>query len=285
MTDVDLARRFVARNARLLDRHRFAHLIDGAPPEPVLRALAAYANDDGGFGHALEPDLRSPTSQPGAVQHALEILGETGATSDPMLRGACDFLRSAQRPDGGVPFVLASVGDDERAPWWQPSEDSSLVQTASNAAALLRAGAEHPWLDGAVAYCWAHRDRATESAYDAIFAVAFLDAVPDAARAEAALDDVGGRILEAGVIAIEPDVGGDVHTPLDLSPRPGARSRRLFDDATIDAHLDALAAAQGDDGGWSFGWPGWSPAATLDWRGYLTVHALIVLRAHGRLPG
>ena len=283
MTDVDLARRFVARNARLLDRHRFAHLIDGAPPEPVLRALAAYANDDGGFGHALEPDLRSPTSQPGAVQHALEILGETGATSDAMLLGAANFLRSVQRPDGGVPFALASVGDDERAPWWQPSDDSSPIQTASNAAALLRAGAEHPWLEGAVAYCWAHLDRVAESAYHALFAVAFLDAVADDDRAQAALDEAGGRILDPGLISLDPAAGGDVHTPLDLSPWPAARSRRLFDQATIDAHLDALAAAQGDDGGWSFGFPEWSPAATLDWRGYMTVRALVVLRANGRL--
>ena len=283
MTDVDRARRFLARNARVLDRHRFAHLIDGAPAEPVLRALRAHVNEDGGFGHALEPDLRSPTSQPGAVQHAIEMLGECEAADDPMLRGACDFLLSASNPDGGVPFVLASIGDDERAPWWQPSPDSSLIQTAANAAALLRAGAEHPWLDGAVAYCWEHLDRATETAYDALFAVAFLDAVPDADRAEAALGEVGERILAAGLIALDPAAGGDVHTPLDLSPRPGARSRRLFDHATIDAHLDALAGAQGEDGGWGFGWPEWSPAATLDWRGYLTLHALLLLGAHGRL--
>jgi len=50
----------------------------------------------------------------------------------------------------------------------------------------------------------------------------------------------------------------------------------------IEAHLDHLAAAQRDDGGWMFNWPSWSPAAEADWRGFITVDALRVLRANGR---
>jgi hypothetical protein len=37
------------------------------------------------------------------------------------------------------------------------------------------------------------------------------------------------------------------------------------------------------DGGWTFNWPAWSPPAERDWRGFLTVDALRVLRANGRL--
>jgi hypothetical protein len=32
-----------------------------------------------------------------------------------------------------------------------------------------------------------------------------------------------------------------------------------------------------------FNWPSWPPAAERDWRGYLTVDALRILRANGRL--
>jgi hypothetical protein len=59
-------------------------------------------------------------------------------------------------------------------------------------------------------------------------------------------------------------------------------ARRLFDPAVIDAHLDHLAGRQREDGGWMFNWPSWSPAAEADWRGFLTVDALRVLRANGR---
>lgn len=48
----------VLANARLLDRHRLAVLLHGAPVAPVLDALRAYRNPDGGFGHALEPESR-----------------------------------------------------------------------------------------------------------------------------------------------------------------------------------------------------------------------------------
>jgi hypothetical protein len=51
----------------------------------------------------------------------------------------------------------------------------------------------------------------------------------------------------------------------------------------IERDLDALEAGQQEDGGWTFGWPAWNPVATYEWRGVITVHALRVLRAHGRV--
>jgi hypothetical protein len=53
--------------------------------------------------------------------------------------------------------------------------------------------------------------------------------------------------------------------------------------ALIEAHLDHLAASQQADGGWTFNWPAWSPAAEREWRGIRTVEALFVLRANDRL--
>jgi hypothetical protein len=50
----------------------------------------------------------------------------------------------------------------------------------------------------------------------------------------------------------------------------------------IDAHLDHLARAQRDDGGWTFNWLAWSPVAAAEWRGAMTVGALARLRANGR---
>jgi hypothetical protein len=61
--------------------------------------------------------------------------------------------------------------------------------------------------------------------------------------------------------------------PLDFATAPDSLARSLFD-ATIKAHLDHLAHAQREDGGWMFNRPTWSPAAELEWRGFLTVAAL-----------
>ena len=112
--------------------------------------------------------------------------------------------------------------------------------------------------------------------------LAFLERVPDRKRAEDAFDRVGPLLLSSGLVALDPGAEGETFGPLDFAPLPGSIARRLFDAATIEAHLDHLAGAQRDDGGWMFNWPSWSPAAESDWRGFLTVDALRVLRANGR---
>jgi len=68
----------------VLDRHRFAHLFLAASEAPVLEALRPYQNEDGGFGNALEPDLRAPVSQPLPVWTALTVLDESDGFDDPM---------------------------------------------------------------------------------------------------------------------------------------------------------------------------------------------------------
>ena len=289
IADIQAATTFIHANARLLDRHRLAHLLDGADPEPVLQTLRAYRNPDGGFGNAIEPDMRAPDSQPVGVHTAMEIIHELSVREDPMIGSACDWLASVERPGGGVAFCLPSALDHPSGPWWQPPDATSITQTAANAAALHALGVDHPWLDGASELLWrwlddlhlASAELGPGIAYDVRFAVWFLNTVPDAARAEAALDALAPSLLASGLITLEAGTGGHVQTPLDLAPLPESRARRMFDQATIDAHLDALAAAQHDDGGWMIGFDQWSPAATLEWRGALTVHVLRVLRANG----
>jgi hypothetical protein len=286
--DLQAATDFIFKEARLLERHRLAHLLGEAAADPVVCTLRAYRNDDGGFGHAIEPDMRAPLSQPVGIHTALEILHEVGAHDDQLTTAAADWLTTITRPDGGIPFCLPSVLDYPRNPIWQPADESSVIQTAANAAALHTLNVEHAWLDGADEFLWRWLDqldlatlqRTPGTGYELRFAITFLNAVPDAARAEAALDALAPGLDP--FVPTDPSAGGDVQTPLDVAPWPDSRARRLFDQGTIDAHLDALEAAQRPDGGWMFGWDQWNPVATHEWRGVLTVLALRVLRANGR---
>src|SRR6266566_1168141 len=107
--DFSQATDFVWRTARLLDRHRFAFLFLDGPRDAVLAALRPYQNADGGFGHALEPDLRGPVSQPLPVWSALRVLDEINAFDDPMVKHACDYLMTITTSEGGVPFALPSI--------------------------------------------------------------------------------------------------------------------------------------------------------------------------------
>ncbi len=87
----------------------------------------------------------------------------------------------------------------------------------------------------------------------------------------------GAAPVRDAVAAYRNDDGGFGH-----ALEPDSLARGLFDGAPIKAHLDHLAQAQRDDGGWTFNWLAWSPAAEREWRGFLTVDALRVVRANGR---
>ena len=281
--NIAAAEQYVHANARLLERHRLAVLLGGASAAPVVDALRAYRNPDGGFGHALEPDVRDPGSQPAATLHALWILTEVGATDDPMVAGAGAWVAAIAEPDGGVPMVLPSAAGHPRAPWMQPSSGGSFL-TYALAGALWAAGADEPWLHDGTAWCWAALERSEHlSANGVRFALDFLNAVPDEERARAAIERLRTRLGPDGSIPVEGGIEDERITPLDLSERPGTRSRDLFTDDQIEADLDRLEHGQQEDGGWKFDFLAWSPGQEVEWRGAVTVLALRTLHAHGRV--
>ncbi len=283
--DFDAAAAFLAGHARVLDRRVFQRLFSGGAAEPVRDAVAAYRNDDGGFGHGLEPDCRAAASQPAAVEMALRLMDMTGAWDDRLVRDAIDWLATVAPAGGGAPFARPTVTQGPHAPWWQPDEGqrASLIQTGQISGLLYSRGFTHPWLDGATEVMWSGIATLAEpGGYEMFGVLAFLQHVPDRSRAAEAFERVAPLLTSRGLVALDPEAAGEVHTPLDFAPLPGSVARAVFDEATIEAHLSHLAAAQHDDGGWMFDWPSWSSAAEADWRGFVTVDALRVLRANGR---
>jgi len=285
--DIEAARRFIYDDARLLERHRLAALFDDAPSGRVLDALCPYRNDDGGWGHALEPDQRAPGSQVSAALSALEVLAELGTAADPavtpLVTETADWLASVALPDGRVPHVLPSGVGYPAAPWMsEPSENGLL--TYAIAGHLWELGVNHPWLDTATAWCWGQVEgEALEGGYTVEFALHFLDAVPEPDRAAAAIERVRPLLGKDGTIPVEGGQDDERLMPLHLSTRPGALSRALFTSGQISAELDRLEQEQLDDGGWDFDFLHWSPGQIVEWRGIVTLGALQTLRRHGRL--
>ncbi|NJP95774.1 hypothetical protein HCN51_41165 [Nonomuraea sp. FMUSA5-5] len=284
MDVLDRAEQYLHHHGRLIDRLRFEALFRGGSRTRVLDALRCYQNEDGGFGHALEPDLRGPGSQPEPVEVAFWILDELDAFDSPLVPAACKYLSSITKGDGGVPFVLPSVRDTVRAPWWDSDDDppGNLVPTASVAGLLHKHAVTHPWLDAATDFCWSKLYAAKEFApYAARAAVTFLNWVPDRGRAESEFARLRDAIL--ATVTFDLKASGHVHFPLDFAPQP--LRLPLFTQDVLDAGLDAMQAAQSPDGGWSGNWLMWTPLVEHEWGGHLTVARLKTLRAYGRLPG
>jgi hypothetical protein len=283
--DFDAAADFVAASARVIDRRVFERLFAGGPAVAVRDAVAAYRNADGGFGYGLEPDGRAGGSQPAAVEMALRIMDVADAWDPSLVGDAVDWLATVAPAEGGATFALPSVSEGPHAPWWAAAEGNppSPIQTGQIAGLLYGRGVTHPWLTRATEVMWSLIAGLDEPGpYDMFGVLAFLERVPDRDRAEEAFARVGPLILSRGLAALDPSAGGEVHSPLDFAPLPGSMARRLFDPAVIEAHLDHLAGGQLADGGWTFNWPAWSAAAEADWRGFVTVDALRVLRGNGR---
>jgi hypothetical protein len=293
MTEFDMASRFMDTHARLIDRRRFDLLFGDGEREPAVAALAGYANPDGGFGWALEPDLRSASSQPVGALHAFELLEEIAPATSPLAAPLCDWLDSVSLADGGLPFALPGADGPGSAPHWAAADHSrsSLLSTsfvcgvAHRVAAHDPAVAEHPWLARATDYC--RREIAGMAgprfAIEFRYVLQLLDTLHDkSADAAGELERLAALLPASATMPVKGGAEGERLRPLDFSPDPDRPLRALLSADVIDADLDRLAADQQDDGGWDIDFNAVSPAAALEWRGYATVHALKTLKANGR---
>ncbi|MBB4712179.1 hypothetical protein [Streptomyces luteogriseus] len=293
---VTRAERFVWLNARVLEQRRFAHHFRGAAADPVETALDAYRNEDGGYGHALEPDLRGPVSQPLHTAHALRVLDAVGRCAGQRVERMCRYLTSVSTADGALPAIHPSQRDYPTAPFVTVVDDppSDLLATGPVVGLLHRNEVWHAWLFRATDFCWLAVESLEKShPYEIEAAVAFLDSAPDRPRAEAAAGRLGRLVREHRLAALDPDrldaypvspgyAPGEHHFPYDYARTPRSLARAWFTDDEMSRSLDHLTAQQQEDGGWPVRWRHWAPAPALEARPLVTIEALRVLSAHGR---
>jgi hypothetical protein len=289
MADLDLARDFIASNARLLDRRRMELALNGGDAEATLTVLAGYRNPDGGFGWALEPDSRAPAGQPVAALHAFEVFEEIAPRTSPMAAGLLDWLDTIALAHGAVPFALPAPATAGSAPMWQTADPTqpSLHMTAVVLGIAHRvarhdpAVAAHPWLHTATD--WAMTEIAAIDEPRHAIELRYVLQLLDALDAHDELARLWAHVPESGTLPVTGGRPDEAMRPLDFSPEPDRPLRGLLDPRTIEADLDRLEAEQHDDGGWDVDWTHWSPAGGLEWRGWATVRAVRILRANGRL--
>ncbi len=101
------ARSFLKNSARNLERAWFEYEFESGPIDAVWEALQSFQNEDGGFGHAIEPDFRYTGSSALATTVGLQHLSRLGADADnPQVRRAIQYYRtlSTQKSQGGKAF-------------------------------------------------------------------------------------------------------------------------------------------------------------------------------------
>jgi len=296
------ARRFLETEARPLERALFAFRFEDGSPNRVVEELARFANEDGGFGRALEPDVRTPSSSALATALGLKVLEELDAPPHhPLVRGAVDWLVETFDPDAWVWRVVPrNTNDHPHAPWWH-DEDGSLARTFDGFEIIPRAlvvGLLHrfgrclpaDWLD-----------EVTESTVRCVETVDVLgegggsdiEYVVHLARTETLPDRYRRRLVTRIRAAIPEVVARDPEawstycvTPLRAVPSPGSIGADLIE-RELQENLDVLIDRQSSDGAWDPTWtfeypPEWAIART-EWCGILTLGALTTLHVFGRI--
>ncbi|HET6290090.1 MAG TPA: hypothetical protein VFG15_25495 [Amycolatopsis sp.] len=285
--ELKTAATFMATHARLLDRRRFEVLFRDGDPAAALATLEGYRNPDGGYGHGLEPDCRSATSQPGGALHAFEVFADIGPATSPRAAELCDWLASISLPDGGIPFALPMPDPFGSAPFWASADPavSSLqitavvAVTAHRVAAHDPAVAAHPWLAKATRYCVEEIEKIDEAPH--ALALAFAVKLADALGDTRLVGNLGRFVPDDGVLAVGGGIEGEAMRPLDFAPEPGGPARKLFRPEVVEADLRRVAGGQHEDGGWRVDYASYSPAAALEWNGLFTVNTLSLLRNNG----
>ncbi|MGW7671303.1 hypothetical protein ACWGJX_29870 [Streptomyces sp. NPDC054775] len=290
------AEHFVWLTARVLEQRRFEYHFLGGGADPVESALTAYRNEDEGYGHALEPDLRGPVSQPLHTMHALRVLDSIGRCGGQRAERACRYLTGVATPDGALPAIHPGQRGYPAAPFLPIVDDpaSDLLATAPVVGLLHRNQVWHAWLFRATDFCWQAVESLEKShPYEIEAAVAFLDSAPDRVRAQAAAERLGRLVRAQRLAVLDSDrldaypvasgyAPGEHHFPHDFARTPDSVARAWFTDEEMARALDLLAAEQQADGGWPIRWRAWAPGTALECRPMVTIEALRTLRAYGR---
>ena len=139
---------FIWENARHLERAIFAYRFANGPSAHILQILSSYQNEDGGFGHALEPDLRAPDSHPLFVEFALHTLYACNLRDAVLAGKVGDFLAQHADLQQGIPTLFPSARLFPRASHWHsPAAEAPSFDRLNGLVGLLQwQGIAHPWL-------------------------------------------------------------------------------------------------------------------------------------------
>lgn len=268
------ARHFIFSNARRVDRAMFETIFEktfqGGDGEALVNALNAYRNVDGGFGHALEPDLRTPSSQPLHCETALMMLKQAGVCRPDFADACCDYLAQVARSDCALPAFTQDALDYPAAAHWQSGfgAQPSVDRACGIVASLAWHGATHPWFVAARAACSKHIQSADiDEAHHLRYAFEAAEALLEGPARERTLVRLRSMLEHADFFVAETPVERYGLTPLQFVAAPDSAARAVFDDTSIERHLEDLLARQSEDGGWPIRFDPPSDAARTEWRG------------------
>lgn len=288
--------RTVTRDGRPLEAALCIHQFAKPCPQLVLGELSKFQNDDGGFGHGIEPDFLLPDSSPLATSVALQLLVQLDQYpgSSSMIRSAIQYLELSYDPGSmGWYATPPTVNDHPHTPWWHFQVDQGMSEIDKNwgnpSAELIgylahyRQHVRRLDVDHLVNIAMGHLRRMTQYDDHEIYCYIRLHNLLPDSQAVTMRDAISGAVAE--VLSHDPH-GWE----FDYQPRPmdfvGESDHRFgISDDLIELNLEYVVDKLTHDGVMR---PSWGRRFYTDgledswsqWQGILTLQALRFLDWH-----
>ncbi len=282
----DKASNFIWRHGRLLERRIFECIFQGGSKNNILTALKAYQNEDGGFGNAIEPDLRAPNSHPLFMEFALRVLYDCNIKDKELSQKAYVYISNHADLKKGIPAIFTSSANYPRAEHWNnPVSTEPSINRLSGLIGLLKwQGVENSWLDKAVEICL--QDISSNTYHDAhtiLTAFCLLESLPQTDEILRLFMKLSKELFNADFFRLDVAPQNYGLSPLEFAPSPTSYCRSIFSDDTILDHLKVLESQQYDDGGWQIEWEPPGETAILEWRAYKTLKSIMILNSYNKI--
>ena len=297
----EASRQFIETTARPLEIARFRHAFDGASVILVFDTLKSYQNPDGGFGHALEPDLRANESSVLCTSIAFQVLTSIHATPDQALvtAGIAYLLETLDREKCHWRIIPGEAEHSPHAPWWnQAGREKEFDSFSLNPTAEI------------LGYLY---DYLGEAQSDILSLVSKQVISHLSGLEKIEMHDLLCCFRLQQTKTLPEEIDRPIHQKLNqlidvtISYDPaqwkeyGLRPLQVVDDPSspfmhgreesVAANLEYEISSQNEDGSWTPTWS-WGDAypkdwilAYRDWSGVLTLEKLLLLERYHRIEG
>lgn len=291
---------FLKSKARPLEVARFKAIFEGSGIANVCAELKRFQNGDGGFGHALEPDLRAPESSTLCTSIAFQVIRYHGISEmeDVVRRGILYFSDALDRSVFHWRSIPKTTEGSPHAPWWNQAgreaafEAFSLNPTAEILGYMIDYG--KPDFEERVVSQLTdrmieelHSLKAIEM-HDLLCCLRLLEAKKLSSTVRAKVDGELKRLI-SGTVATDPEQWkGYCLRPLQIVSSTDSPFMHGLEEA-VSLNLDYEIEEQEKDGAWSPTWS-WGDQypdvwleAKSEWTGVLILEKLITLKRFNRI--
>ena len=294
---LDQAHNYIRKFGRPLEKELFNfHFTNEGDSKKVISELEKFQNSDGGFGNALEADLRTDKSSALAISFALPILVDVGAKADSeIVKGLINYLiKALDRENLRWEITTKETQNKPHAPWWAGDTLSNfrgcfanprgtILGCLANLEALPRE--LDCVLEDTVSFFSSPPGKLTM--HDIICGIDLVNSKIDEEFKERFRD----KLLEATLEDVERDSAkwNEYSSwPIWFVPRPKSFAYEELKDL-IQENLEIFAKSQLEDGSWAvpWSWEGSFPdewaKAEQEWKGVLIVKYLKAFKSFGML--